>query len=100
MSIDDQVSMEVEGHGHMSNSSSPLCRCEIDATLERLRRLERDLGTKEKELEEREQRLKLWEERLMERSNVTPVSSLHVWPGFKDHNASFMYVFYLFYNLI
>ncbi|XP_045550261.1 mitogen-activated protein kinase kinase kinase 20 isoform X1 [Salmo salar] len=50
-------------------------RCEIDATLERLRRLERDLGTKEKELEEREQRLKLWEERLMERSNVTPFFS-------------------------
>ena len=68
--------------------------------MERLRRLERDLATKEKELEEREQRPKLWEERLMERSNVTPVSSLHVWPGFKDHNASFMHVFYLFYNLI
>uniref|UniRef100_A0A8K9XQ97 Protein kinase domain-containing protein n=1 Tax=Oncorhynchus mykiss TaxID=8022 RepID=A0A8K9XQ97_ONCMY len=50
-------------------------RCEIDATLERLRRLERDLATKEKELEEREQRLKLWEERLMERSNVTPFFS-------------------------
>ncbi|XP_041698641.2 mitogen-activated protein kinase kinase kinase 20 [Coregonus clupeaformis] len=50
-------------------------RCEIDATLERLRRLERDLGTKEKELEERERRLKLWEERLMEKSNVTPFFS-------------------------
>ncbi|CDQ95037.1 unnamed protein product, partial [Oncorhynchus mykiss] len=64
-------------------------RCEIDATLERLRRLERDLSSKEKELEERELRLRLWEERLMERSNVTPVSSLHVWPGFKDHDALF-----------
>ncbi|KAL0966380.1 hypothetical protein UPYG_G00294620 [Umbra pygmaea] len=50
-------------------------RCEIDATLERLRRLERDLSTKEKELEERERRLRLWEERLMERSNVTPFFS-------------------------
>uniref|UniRef100_A0A4W5PZS1 Mitogen-activated protein kinase kinase kinase 20 n=1 Tax=Hucho hucho TaxID=62062 RepID=A0A4W5PZS1_9TELE len=50
-------------------------RCEIDATLERLRRLERDLSSKEKELEERERRLRLWEERLMERSNVTPFFS-------------------------
>uniref|UniRef100_A0A8C7LLA5 Mitogen-activated protein kinase kinase kinase 20 n=1 Tax=Oncorhynchus kisutch TaxID=8019 RepID=A0A8C7LLA5_ONCKI len=50
-------------------------RCEIDATLERLRRLERDLSSKEKELEERELRLRLWEERLMERSNVTPFFS-------------------------
>ena len=70
-----------------------LSRCEIDATLERLRRLERDLSSKEKELEERELRLRLWEERLMERSNVTPVSSLHVWPGFKDHDASFSICF-------
>ena len=51
-----------------------LGRCEIESTLERLRKLERDLGSKEKELEERELRLRLWEERLMERSNVTPVS--------------------------
>ncbi|KAJ8011704.1 hypothetical protein DPEC_G00061010 [Dallia pectoralis] len=50
-------------------------RCEIDATLERLRRLERDLSTKEKELEERERRLRLWEERLMERSNPPPFFS-------------------------
>ncbi|XP_010781428.1 mitogen-activated protein kinase kinase kinase 7-like [Notothenia coriiceps] len=47
-------------------------RCEIEATLERLRKLERELYSKEKELEERERRLKLWEERLMERSNMTP----------------------------
>uniref|UniRef100_A0A6Q2Y1V8 Protein kinase domain-containing protein n=1 Tax=Esox lucius TaxID=8010 RepID=A0A6Q2Y1V8_ESOLU len=51
-------------------------RCEIDATLERLRRLERDLSTKEKELEERERRLRLWEQRLMERSNVPPVTTI------------------------
>ncbi|XP_046883869.1 mitogen-activated protein kinase kinase kinase 20-like [Hypomesus transpacificus] len=50
-------------------------RCEIESTLERLRKLERDLSSKEKELEEREQRLRLWEERLMERSNVTPFFS-------------------------
>ncbi|KAM4605296.1 uncharacterized protein ACJ7VT_017574 [Polymixia lowei] len=47
-------------------------RCEIEATLERLRKLERELYSKEKELEERERRLRLWEERLMERSNMTP----------------------------
>uniref|UniRef100_G3PRT1 Protein kinase domain-containing protein n=1 Tax=Gasterosteus aculeatus aculeatus TaxID=481459 RepID=G3PRT1_GASAC len=47
-------------------------RCEIESTLERLRKLERELYSKEKELEEREMRLKLWEERLMERSNMSP----------------------------
>ncbi|XP_068604453.1 protein kinase Npk [Brachionichthys hirsutus] len=47
-------------------------RCEIESTLERLRKLERELHSKEKELEERERRLRLWEERLMERSNMTP----------------------------
>ncbi|XP_032386933.1 mitogen-activated protein kinase kinase kinase 20 [Etheostoma spectabile] len=47
-------------------------RCEIEATLERLRKLERELYSKEKELEERERRLRLWEERLMERSNMSP----------------------------
>ncbi|XP_044074277.1 tyrosine-protein kinase ABL2-like isoform X2 [Siniperca chuatsi] len=47
-------------------------RCEIESTLERLRKLERELYSKEKELEERERRLRLWEERLMERSNMTP----------------------------
>ncbi|XP_061776902.1 mitogen-activated protein kinase kinase kinase 20-like [Nerophis ophidion] len=47
-------------------------RCEIESTLERLRKLERELYSKEKELEERERRLRLWEERLMERSTMTP----------------------------
>ncbi|XP_072297388.1 protein kinase Npk [Eucyclogobius newberryi] len=47
-------------------------RCEIESTLERLRKLERELYSKEKELEERERRLKLWEERLMQRSNMSP----------------------------
>lgn len=50
----------------------PYYRCEIEATLERLRKLERELYSKEKELEERERRLRLWEERLMERSNMSP----------------------------
>uniref|UniRef100_A0A8C1S1H4 Sterile alpha motif and leucine zipper containing kinase AZK n=1 Tax=Cyprinus carpio TaxID=7962 RepID=A0A8C1S1H4_CYPCA len=48
-------------------------RCEIEATLERLKRLERDLSTKEQELKERERRLKMWERKLIEQSN-TPVS--------------------------
>lgn len=50
-----------------------LCRCEIEATLERLKKLERDLSFKEQELKERERRLKMWEQKLTEQSN-TPVS--------------------------
>lgn len=59
-------------HGHHGVSVSVVYRCEIESTLERLRKLERELYSKEKELEERERRLRLWEERLMERSNMTP----------------------------
>ncbi|XP_056145911.1 mitogen-activated protein kinase kinase kinase 20-like isoform X4 [Lampris incognitus] len=44
-------------------------RCEIEATIERLKRLERDLSTKEQELKAREQRLKMWERKLLEQSN-------------------------------
>uniref|UniRef100_A0A8C1MBV2 Sterile alpha motif and leucine zipper containing kinase AZK n=1 Tax=Cyprinus carpio TaxID=7962 RepID=A0A8C1MBV2_CYPCA len=51
-------------------------RCEIEATLERLKRLERDLSTKEQVLKERERRLKMWERKLIEQSNI-PVS-LHM----------------------
>lgn len=50
------------------------CRCEIEATLERLKKLERDLSTKEQELKQRERRLKMWERKLIEQSN-SPVSS-------------------------
>lgn len=50
------------------------CRCEIEATLERLKKLERDLSTKEQELKERERRLKMWERKLIEQSS-SPVSS-------------------------
>ena len=50
------------------------CRCEIEATLERLKKLERDLSFKEQELKERERRLKMWEQKLTEQSN-TPVSA-------------------------
>ncbi|XP_040004561.1 mitogen-activated protein kinase kinase kinase 20 isoform X2 [Xiphias gladius] len=44
-------------------------RSEIEATLERLKKLERDLSTKEQELKERERRLKMWERKLIEQSN-------------------------------
>ncbi|XP_075335772.1 mitogen-activated protein kinase kinase kinase 20 isoform X2 [Odontesthes bonariensis] len=44
-------------------------RCEIEATLERLKKLERDLSTKEQELKERERRLKVWERKLIEQSS-------------------------------
>lgn len=52
-----------------------LFRCEIEATLERLKRLERDLSFKEQELKEREKRLRMWEQKLTEQSN-TPVSTV------------------------
>ncbi|XP_041119418.1 mitogen-activated protein kinase kinase kinase 20-like [Polyodon spathula] len=45
-------------------------RCEIEATLERLKKLERDLSTKEQELKERERRLKMWERKLIEQSHT------------------------------
>ncbi|XP_033866182.2 mitogen-activated protein kinase kinase kinase 20-like isoform X2 [Acipenser ruthenus] len=45
-------------------------RCEIEATLERLKKLERDLSTKEQKLKERERRLKMWERKLMEQSHT------------------------------
>lgn len=60
-----------------SFSAAVFFRCEIEATLERLKKLERDLSTKEQELKEREQRLKMWERKLIEQSS-SPVSSLLV----------------------
>ncbi|KAK3543008.1 hypothetical protein QTP70_008694 [Hemibagrus guttatus] len=45
-------------------------RREIEATLDRLKKLERDLSTKEQELKERERRLKMWEKKLIEQSNT------------------------------
>uniref|UniRef100_A0A672JLP7 Protein kinase domain-containing protein n=1 Tax=Salarias fasciatus TaxID=181472 RepID=A0A672JLP7_SALFA len=59
-------------------------RCEIEATLERLKKLERDLSTKEQELKERERRLKMWERKLIEQSN-TPLFL----PGAKKISQSF-----------
>ncbi|CAG01996.1 unnamed protein product, partial [Tetraodon nigroviridis] len=59
-------------------------RCEIESTLERLRKLERELYSKEKELEERERRLKLWEERLIERLDEGPTMFKGLHGGFSD----------------
>ncbi|XP_042558805.1 mitogen-activated protein kinase kinase kinase 20 [Clupea harengus] len=65
----------VEKHevGNYNSHNPPVC--EIDATLERLKMLERELSTKEQELEKREQRLREWEQQLMERSSRAPVST-------------------------
>ncbi|XP_072332281.1 mitogen-activated protein kinase kinase kinase 20-like isoform X1 [Scyliorhinus torazame] len=54
-------------------------RCEIEATLERLKKLERDLSTKEQELKERERRLKVWEQKLVEQSNAPLLPSLDIY---------------------
>ncbi|TRY90443.1 hypothetical protein DNTS_011808 [Danionella cerebrum] len=56
-------------------------RCEIEATLERLKRLERDLSTKEQELKERERRLKMWERKLVEQAHtpLLPNLAIHSW---------------------
>ncbi|XP_038606904.1 mitogen-activated protein kinase kinase kinase 20 isoform X1 [Tachyglossus aculeatus] len=53
-------------------------RCEIEATLERLKKLERDLGFKEQELKERERRLKMWEQKLTEQSNTPLLPSFDI----------------------
>ncbi|XP_059822643.1 mitogen-activated protein kinase kinase kinase 20-like isoform X1 [Hypanus sabinus] len=54
-------------------------RCEIEATLERLKKLERDLSTKEQELKERERRLKMWEQNLLEQSSAPLLPSLDIY---------------------
>uniref|UniRef100_UPI0037E8B507 mitogen-activated protein kinase kinase kinase 20 isoform X1 n=1 Tax=Semicossyphus pulcher TaxID=241346 RepID=UPI0037E8B507 len=56
-------------------------RIEIEATLERLKKLERDLSTKEQELKERERRLKMWERKLIEQSNspLLPTLDIYHW---------------------
>uniref|UniRef100_A0A8C3GAB3 Mitogen-activated protein kinase kinase kinase 20 n=1 Tax=Cyclopterus lumpus TaxID=8103 RepID=A0A8C3GAB3_CYCLU len=56
-------------------------RCEIEATLERLKKLERDLSTKEQELKERERRLKMWEHKLIAQSNspLLPHFDIYTW---------------------
>ncbi|RXM36186.1 Rap guanine nucleotide exchange factor 4 [Acipenser ruthenus] len=72
--IDGEIQVEIVSNLYLSVSGHPeliaLCRCEIEATLERLKKLERDLSTKEQELKERERRLKMWERKLMEQSHT------------------------------
>ncbi|XP_030066550.1 mitogen-activated protein kinase kinase kinase 20 isoform X1 [Microcaecilia unicolor] len=53
-------------------------RCEIEETLERLKKLERDLSFKEQELKERERRLKMWEQKLTEQSHTPLLPSFDV----------------------
>ncbi|CAL8389617.1 unnamed protein product, partial [Gadus morhua 'NCC'] len=60
-------------------------RCEIEATLERLKRLERDLSSKEQELKEREQHLKMWERKLIEQSNTPLLPTLDIYTWTEEH---------------
>ncbi|XP_056145910.1 mitogen-activated protein kinase kinase kinase 20-like isoform X3 [Lampris incognitus] len=60
-------------------------RCEIEATIERLKRLERDLSTKEQELKAREQRLKMWERKLLEQSNSPLLPTLDIYTWTEEH---------------
>uniref|UniRef100_A0A672JLR9 Protein kinase domain-containing protein n=1 Tax=Salarias fasciatus TaxID=181472 RepID=A0A672JLR9_SALFA len=66
-------------------------RCEIEATLERLKKLERDLSTKEQELKERERRLKMWERKLIEQSNTPLLPTLDIYTWTEDHLKSFFF---------
>ncbi|XP_044222735.1 mitogen-activated protein kinase kinase kinase 20 isoform X1 [Thunnus albacares] len=60
-------------------------RCEIEATLERLKKLERDLSTKEQELKERERRLKMWERKLIEQSDSPLLPTLDIYTWTEEH---------------
>uniref|UniRef100_H3DHS1 Sterile alpha motif and leucine zipper containing kinase AZK n=1 Tax=Tetraodon nigroviridis TaxID=99883 RepID=H3DHS1_TETNG len=60
-------------------------RCEIEATLERLKKLERDLSSKEQELKEREQRLKMWERKLIEQSSSPLLPTLDIYTWTEEH---------------
>ncbi|XP_018428123.1 PREDICTED: mitogen-activated protein kinase kinase kinase MLT isoform X1 [Nanorana parkeri] len=53
-------------------------RCEIEETLERLKKLERDLSFKEQELKEREKHLKMWEQKLTEQSHTPLLPSFDI----------------------
>ncbi|XP_075036720.1 mitogen-activated protein kinase kinase kinase 20 isoform X2 [Mixophyes fleayi] len=53
-------------------------RCEIEETLDRLKKLERDLSCKEQELKEREKRLKMWEKKLTEQSHTPLLPSFDI----------------------
>ncbi|KAM4558113.1 mitogen-activated protein kinase kinase kinase 20 [Odontesthes bonariensis] len=65
-------------------------RCEIEATLERLKKLERDLSTKEQELKERERRLKVWERKLIEQSSSPLLPTLDIYTWTEEHVCFWM----------
>ncbi|XP_076026044.1 mitogen-activated protein kinase kinase kinase 20 [Genypterus blacodes] len=77
MSNDTQLQQQCNSFLHHKTE----WRCEIEATLERLKKLERDLSTKEQELKERERRLKMWERKLIEQSNtpLLPTLDIYTW---------------------
>ncbi|XP_061142891.1 mitogen-activated protein kinase kinase kinase 20 isoform X1 [Syngnathus typhle] len=60
-------------------------RCEIEATLERLKKLESNLSSKEQELKERERRLKMWEHKLIEQSNSPLLPTLDIYTWTEEH---------------
>ncbi|XP_044072705.1 mitogen-activated protein kinase kinase kinase 20 isoform X2 [Siniperca chuatsi] len=60
-------------------------RFEIEATIERLKKLERDLSTKEQELKERERRLKMWERKLIDQSNSPLLPTLDIYTWTEEH---------------
>ncbi|XP_077584109.1 mitogen-activated protein kinase kinase kinase 20 isoform X1 [Stigmatopora nigra] len=60
-------------------------RGEIEATLDRLKRLERDLSSKEQELKAREQRLKMWERKLIQQSSTPLLPTLDIYTWTKEH---------------
>ncbi|XP_061648339.1 mitogen-activated protein kinase kinase kinase 20 isoform X1 [Phyllopteryx taeniolatus] len=60
-------------------------RYEIEATLDRLKKLERDLSSKEQELKERERRLKMWERKLIEQSNSPLLPTLDIYTWTEEH---------------
>nr|XP_061826614.1 mitogen-activated protein kinase kinase kinase 20-like [Nerophis lumbriciformis] len=60
-------------------------RCEIEATLERLKKLERELSSKEQELKVRECRLKMWESKLIQQSNSPLLPTLDIYTWTEEH---------------
>ncbi|XP_061736007.1 mitogen-activated protein kinase kinase kinase 20 isoform X2 [Nerophis ophidion] len=60
-------------------------RCEIEATLERLKKLERELSSKEQELKVRERRLKMWESKLIQQSNSPLLPTLDIYTWTEEH---------------
>ncbi|XP_077436671.1 mitogen-activated protein kinase kinase kinase 20 isoform X3 [Vanacampus margaritifer] len=60
-------------------------RGEIEATLDRLKKLERDLSSKEQELKERERRLKMWERKLIQQSNSPLLPTLDIYTWTEEH---------------